>query len=241
MVKPTLRSAKQEPGFVRRLVHELRTPLASVRVMAELLAADPQRNLGARQLEKARSIERVATDLGELLAAVSELDAIAGGRAGVEPEAVVLAELAGALEEEYRPLAAARGLGFEVALADPPPSLQSDRQRLRQLLRLLLDHALGRPEAARVALHVSGASDPARAVTVAVRDDGRTVPEADRDSYFEPFGRARGPSEQGGRGRLALATARALSGLLGGELELAARDGGGNALVLTLPPDLGEG
>ncbi len=219
----------------------MRTPLASVRVLSELLAGDPNRNLSDRQLEQVRSIGRVATDLGELLGAVSELDAIKNGRVSIEPETVVLTELADALEEEYQPLAAAKDLGFEVVLAELPPSLRSDRQRLRQLLRLLLDHAFARPEAGAVSLHITGSSDPDQPVTVAVSDDGRTIPDEYRQAFFEPLGRARGPDEQGGRGRLALATTKALAELLGGDLELDACRGQGSTLVLTLPSDFETG
>jgi signal transduction histidine kinase len=234
--------SEQEPGFLRRLMHEMRTPLASVRVLAELLAEDPQRNLDARQIEQARKIEHVATELGELLAAVSELDAIEKDRVCIEPEVVALRELTAKLEDEYRPLAAAGGLDFEVVLADPPPSCRSDRQRLRQLLRLMLDHAFARPEAGTVSLHLSAAAPgPAQVVTVAVRDDGRTIPEEDRGAFFEPLGRASRGSAQGGRGRLALATAKALAELLGGELALLAGRDRGSALVLTLPRELGAG
>jgi len=243
-----IRRDQPQPGFVRRLVHELRTPLASVRILAELLAEDPLGNLTPRQVERARNIQRVATELAGLLGTVSELAGIEEGGVQLEPEAIALSELVAELEEDFRPLAVAKELGFEVLLGEAPASVHSDRRQLRQLLGRLLDHAFSRTAAGTVSLHVGGgAADTEapsarnRTLTVAVTDGGRAIPEEHREAFFEPLSRTGGSGGQGSRSRLAPAIAKALAELLGGELTLAGHEDRGCTLLLTLPVDPGAG
>ncbi len=217
--------------LVSRLVHELRTPLGSVLMLAELLAED----LDAKGAGQTRKIRQATTDVLGLLAEVSELAKIEGGRLGVAREEIPLMELAGKLEDDYRPLAEERDLAFEIELAaELPRSIKSDRRRLEQVLGSLLAGALAATVEGRVTMRI----EPGRQeeIVIAVSDTGPEVPAEQRDAFFEPFAQpsARLRREHGGHG-LGLAVAAALAKRLGGALALSPRDGAGTTVTLSLP------
>src|SRR4051794_38850612 len=93
--------------FLSALVHELRTPLASLMLTAELLAEDPR--LEPRQARYARTVGDAAADLRALLDDVGELNRVRAGRVAAVHVATPLAEiLEGAVEPLRR---AANGEG----------------------------------------------------------------------------------------------------------------------------------
>src|SRR5436305_4650515 len=88
-----LQTPEQWTRFLSAFVHELRTPLASFRVLADLLAESPQGHLGDQEKRYAESIREVAQDLQGLVGDAGELARLLAGRVLIRPEEVVLEEL----------------------------------------------------------------------------------------------------------------------------------------------------
>lgn len=225
-------------GFLSRTVHEMRTPLSSILMLAELLADDEDR-LGDREIDKARKIHQATTDVLGLLAEVSEYGKIEGGRIQVYEDDVLTAELTRKIEDDFRLAAQEQGLGLEVEVEDNLPlSFRGDRGRIEQILGHMLSQALLSADQGRIVVHMRLGASETFAVTV--RDEGPAVPDEQRATFFEPLLHARVGSRRkhGGQG-LGLAIAEALARRLGGELVLAPSEGReddrGNVLALSLP------
>jgi signal transduction histidine kinase len=216
--------------FVSTASHELRTPVASLQVMLDLLIADLDADpiaLGDARQQARRADEqaaRLSQLAGELLD-VSRIDA--GLELRAEPVALgevvrsVVAELEVRLAEEGRSVAVAEGED-RWALGDPGS--------VAQILRILLDNALRHTDApggVRAALASRG--DQAG---IAVEDEGAGVAAEDRERIFDRFERGR-QAEPGGVG-LGLAIARELARQMGGDLVLE-EAGAGARFVLWLP------
>jgi signal transduction histidine kinase len=216
--------------FVSTASHELRTPVASLQVMLDLLIADLDADpiaLGDARQQARRADEqaaRLSQLAGELLD-VSRIDA--GLQLRAEPVALgevlrsVVAELEVRLAEEVRSVAVEEG-EERWALGDPGS--------VAQILRILLDNALrhtGAPGGVRAALASRG--DQAG---IAVQDEGAGVAAEDRERIFERFERGR-QAEPGGVG-LGLAIARELARQMGGDLLLEEASAGAR-FVLWLP------
>ena len=217
-------------GFCSRAAHELRTPLSSILMLAEMLAESPSGDLGERERGQARKVRQATTDVLGLLAEFSELAKIEGERLQVEVHDVALAELARQLEKDFRPLAQEKGLAFEVEVAeDVPASIRSDRRCLEKIVRSLLTNAFDSTREGGVEVRVT------RQVAIVVSDSGESVPEEQWETFFEPLrhANARTRREHGGQG-LSLAIAEALARLLGGELTLTGREGGGSVFTLRI-------
>lgn len=192
--------------------HELRSPLARIRMAIEARGADP-----AMRDEVARDIAELDSLIDEILLA-SRLDAV---RERGPQEDVDL--LALAAEEAARTEATAEG---------EPVVAKGEARLLRRMIRNLLEnarrHAPGVPAEIRVRRAVGGAE-------LEVLDRGPGVSDAERERIFEPFYRPVGTREgEGGHG-LGLALVRQIARHHGGDAACRAREGGGSRFVVTLP------
>jgi signal transduction histidine kinase len=217
--------------FVADASHELRSPLATVQVGLDLLAATASPENGARQLHRLRAeterLGRLVSDL-LLLARVDE-----NGLA-LRHEDVDLDDLAYAERDRLR--AQYPDLRIEARIA--PVRIRGDVGRLERALRNLGDNAT---KQAKSAVTVAVWSDEHYA-HLAVADDGPGIPVADRERVFERFvrlddSRAR---EDGGSG-LGLPISREIIAGHGGEITVVDRLAdldlaGGAVLHVRLPP-----
>ena len=202
--------------------HELRSPLARIRMSLELMsvdAASPQR------IEISRSITELDQLIDEILLA-SRLDA---RQADVEPFETL--DLTGLAAEECARAHA------ELGMSDTGQSLviQGSPRLLRRLIRNLLENAK-RYGQGDVTLELSQKQVGQRAwVVIAVHDQGPGVPLAQRERIFEPFYRLPGASEREGGVGLGLALVKSISERHGGTVRCEARLGGGATFVVELP------
>jgi signal transduction histidine kinase len=196
--------------------HELRSPLARLRMSVETLGADAP---PALKNELARNVRELDQLVDEILLA-SRIDA---GRVETpEREAIDLAALAA--EECARVDADLMAAGSI--------EITGDARLLRRLLRNLLENALRHGGAGSPEVSATLQNGFAR---IDVCDRGPGVPEAERERIFEPFYRLPGASESDGGVGLGLSLARKIAVLHGGDLVCLGREGGGACFRLTLP------
>ncbi len=208
-------------GLLAGASHELRSPLARVRVAAELIGAEnapPARNEALRA-QLARDIAQLDAAVEELLA-VSRLDLLGSA------DHALVDVLALAAEEAAR-------AGIEASGA--PAQLLGDARSLRHLLRNLIANAERHAAGAELRVRAEPL-DPARPESGArfvVEDAGPGIAEADRARIFQPFAKGAAASADGAG--LGLAIARQIARHHGGELSYAPRADGGSVFTATLP------
>jgi signal transduction histidine kinase len=215
--------------FLTNVTHELKTPLASIRLLSEMLQ---QGRAVGREAEYHAMLGAEAARLSTLLENVLDLGRTERGERAFDVRDLDLADVAGDAVELLRPLLARAGR--EVALvAEAPAPARGDRGAVTQALVALLDNArkygAGTIEvAARVGDGVA---------RVEVRDHGDGVPAAERERIFERF--VRGARHRDGAtpgAGIGLYVARAAMRRFGGDLVCAEPAGGvGARFVLTLP------
>jgi signal transduction histidine kinase len=194
--------------------HDLRTPLAALRVRIESVEDDQDRTRMAATIEEmSRTLDDILSlaRLGRPSEAVTEVD---------------LAALVDAVVEDFR------DLGADVAFDDVARLRMRLRPTLfRRAVRNLIENAIKYAGSVEVAI---SAND--RSVAVSVADRGPGVPEDKLSAVFDPFTRLEGSRNRdtGGIG-LGLALARAIVHDAGGEITLANRAGGGLIATITLP------
>jgi signal transduction histidine kinase len=213
--------------FIANASHELRTPLFSLGGFLELLddeGLDPEtrRDFLAEMRGQIDRLTRLATDLLDL----SRLDA---GQLEVERRTVDLLAAARVVCEEFRAVAESGGRSLRVE-GDGPAAALADEQRVHQIGRILVENALRHtPEGTHVELR-AGEQD-GRAF-LAVHDDGRGVPEEEREHLFGRFYRAPGGKASGSGLGLAIASELALR--MDGEIEVRSEPGD-TVFTLLLP------
>ena len=211
--------------------HELRSPLARIRMSLELMgvdAASPQR------IEISRSITELDQLIDEILLA-SRLDAKQANNEVLEPFESL--DLTGLAAEECARANAELGMsatGQSLVIRGSP-------RLLRRLMRNLLENAKryggqanGMPGDVTLELTQKRVGTQDLAV-IAVHDRGPGVPLAQRERIFEPFYRLPGASEREGSVGLGLALVKSISERHGGTVRCEARPGGGATFVVELP------
>lgn len=229
-----LQTPDQWSRFLSTFVHELRTPLASSRMLVDLLAESPPVRAGGPERRYAENLREVVQDIQSLVGDAADLARLVGGRAQVRPDEVALSPLVDEAEEAVRPRAWEGGIALSDAL-DPalPPRFRTDPDRLRQLLVLLLDAAVSHAKS-EVLFRLEAADGGVRAV---VSSDGAPFPAA--NDLFAPFHDGiRSSRSRGGRS-LALPLAAEVARALGGTLAAENR-GGRPAFVAELPALLAD-
>ncbi|WEK03229.1 MAG: response regulator [Candidatus Devosia phytovorans] len=228
-------ASQYKSDFLANMSHELRTPLNSSLILAKLLADNQEDNLTDEQVKYAKTIQSSGNDLLNLINDILDLSKIEAGHVEIRPEAVSVERLANSLRQTFDPLAADKKLDFAVEISlDGPPSVDTDPQRLEQVLKNLLSNAIKFTEAGEVRLVISPGSD--RMLNFAVSDTGIGIAKDQQQSIFEAFHQADGTISRkyGGTG-LGLSISRQLVRLLGGTFELRSEPGKGSVFTVNLP------
>lgn len=233
-----------DPETVSRLVHELRTPLSSLRLLGELLEANPAGHLEAKELAQARNVQQIVADLTALLDEMGELARLRSARPHVESHVVHLDELLRWTEQELEKQAGGHGLKLAVACDEAAPqTLHSDGKRLQRTIGLLLASAARATTEGAIDVRFAPASTtllagtpiaPQGALQIAITDTGVSVDEAAREAVFTPLFAHRRNARCHGGIKLTLPLARALARHLDGELLLTSQEPE-TTLTLLLP------
>jgi signal transduction histidine kinase len=195
--------------------HELRSPLARVRMAVEMLGRDARLDL-KRELE--RDIAELDALIDEILLS-SRLDAT-DVRGEFEP-----LDLTGLVAEEC-----ARA---DAQLDAQAVSMRGSARLLRRLVRNLLDNARRYGNGAPIDVRLAAAGSQ---IVLDVCDRGPGIAADERERIFEPFYRARGAAEAAGGVGLGLALVRKVAAQHGGGVTCLPRDGGGSIFRVSLPP-----
>jgi len=242
-------SSRYKSEFLANMSHELRTPLNSMLILSQQLADNEEENLTDEQIESSKIIYNGGQDLLNLINEILDLSKIEAGKMTIDIQTVPLAEITSILKTNFKPLADKKDLALHINIApDLPASIETDEQRLAQILKNLLSNAFKftkkgsitldfQPVDAKADLSRSGL-DPQQAIAMAVIDTGIGIQEEKQLKIFEAFQQADGTTSRqyGGTG-LGLSISRELAKLLGGELQLSSVEKEGSTFTLYLPLD----
>jgi CheY-like chemotaxis protein/CHASE3 domain sensor protein len=229
------RANQYKSEFLANMSHELRTPLNSALILAKILGDNKQGNLTDEQVKYASTIAAAGKDLLALINDILDLSKIEAGKVEVVPETVSIARTVDSLTRTFEALTQEKGLAFEMLVAPgTPEQIETDSQRLGQILKNLLSNAMKFTERGSVSLRVSPL--PGNRVAFAVRDTGIGIPMQQQGIIFEAFRQADGSTHRkfGGTG-LGLSISRDLARLLGGDITVQSVPGEGSTFTLELP------
>ena len=219
--------ARVRQEFVANLVHELKTPLTSLRLTAESLLGDPLPK------DRKRFAERVIKEADLVSKIIDNLRHLGDIEAGVISLDITRFDLAELIDDSLRRLALEREINLDVP---PDMFIASDRAKLSQALGNLLDNAAKfSPPGTPIDLTASANDE----IVISVRDRGPGISPEHWSRVFERFykiDRAR-PREAGGFG-LGLAITKHLVQALGGRIWTEAARDGGQIFSIALPPQV---
>jgi len=212
--------------FIATASHELRTPIFSLAGFVELLQdedldEDTRREFIETMSEQVARLQKLSVDLLDL----SRIDA---GSMELHHEPVDLSELARSVLGEFRPALAEHRTRVEIALPSEGLEAACDRERVAQIMRILLDNALRHtPEGTQVTVSADRQNGAAE---LTVADSGPGLSDGSRAHVFERF--YTGDAARGAG--LGLAIAQELAERMEGRITLSSRPGS-TAFTLRLP------
>ncbi len=212
-------------AFLASVSHDLRTPLTTIKAVANSIATSGDR--------RAATIEEEADRLNRFVADLLDLSRLSAGALPLRIELNTAEDVIGAARERVRGILGERQV---VVTGDPSGQVLVGRfdfvHSLHVLANLLENAHKYAPPGTAIELSVMRTGDVLR---FTVADRGPGIPEEERERVFQPFYRLAGsPPDVGGVG-LGLSIARGLAGAQGGALRYESRPGGGSLLVFELP------
>lgn len=229
------RASRYKSEFLANMSHELRTPLNSLLIMARLLAENRGGNLVAEQVKFAQTIETSGNDLLVLINDILDISKIEAGHLELHVRQVRIAPLMAKLKSAFEASASAKGLRFGVEIEPGlPAEVETDPQRLEQVLRNFLSNAVKFTEKGEVVLRARRTVDGR--LMFSVKDTGVGIAPEQQSIIFEAFRQADGTISRkyGGTG-LGLSISRELARLLGGSIKVESAEGEGSVFSLILP------
>jgi len=205
----TDRMAKQRARFAAAAAHELRTPLASLRLYGDMLAdeslGDPEKRRAYGQ-KVAEEVER----LGRVVSNVLGFTRLERDKIQLHLQAGNLAESVEATLERMRPALDAAGAQLSFRRSDGLPPVRFDDEAVNHLVQNLVDNAEKYSRGCEdrgIEVEVEQQNGQVR---LSVGDHGRGLPELPSGQIFEPFRRGEQPGSPAGLG-LGLALVRSLA------------------------------
>jgi PAS domain S-box-containing protein len=219
-------------AFLATISHELKTPLASIKLSLMLLQND--RTDAAERQRLAAGIgeetQRLLSMVGQLID-VARLDAGAGIKLDVQP--MRLAEVIGYATQTVHPQLADKELQLDVQVAEGLPAVQGDVEKTTWVLINLLSNAIRySPAAAPLVVRVLPWGEMVR---VSVEDCGPGIPAAYHKRIFQRFAGVPGQTATGSSSGLGLSISREFIHAQGGQLWVESQLGKGSCFFFTLP------
>lgn len=214
--------------LVTEMAHDMRSPLTSIRCLAEVLERGQSGPVTELQRKQLRLIYGAALGLGTMAADVVEMARRGEDLVDTECAPFSVAEMMGAVVDLVRPLAEEKGIGLVMQRLATDVRCGTPIALSRVLLNLMTN-ALKFTESGRVELQVRATG--VSTVEFAVADTGPGIPAAALPDLFKPIRRAAGRASRGGflfsGTGLGLALCRKLVAAMGGTLELETEVGQG--------------
>ena len=236
-------ASRSKSQFLANMSREIRTPMASVQGMVELLLAS---ELTPRQRHYAESVQRSNETLLDVFNGILDFSKVEAGRMEIEAVEFSCREIVAEIMRQLAERASRKGLRL-TSRSDPdvPSRVVGDPSRLKQVLLNLVGNAIKFTERGdvRIQLSVAERQGDTFALRFAVQDTGVGIAPDSHESIFEAFSQVEaGGGEHSGSG-LGLTVAKQLVQLMGGEIGVESMPGRGSTFWFTVrvPKARGDG
>ena len=229
--------------FLASVSHELRTPLHGIIGMAQLME---KTDLDARQAELLQMMNSASRQLYRILSDLLDTSRMHAGRLSLKTTRFSLDELSSWLEPVLRKAAEEKGLQLRLTVTgDSDAHLQTDRERIAQIIINLTDNAIRNTDAGSVDARIGytrGPGEESGVLDIQVQDTGCGIAEAEQEEIFSPFTQvSSAPAGRSAGLGLGLSIVKAVTELLGGSVGLSSTPGEGSRFSVRLPVEQAEG
>lgn len=235
------RATESRGRLMRGVSHDLKNPLSAIDGHASLLEDGVKGPLNPGQQASVVRIRRSVRALLGLITDLLELSKAEAGHLSVKPRPTNVADVVRDVADEHRDAAEAAGHELRTEIGERLPTINTDPDRVRQVLGNLLSNAVKyTPSGGQIVVRVeeravNGPPSIGRCTAIDVIDSGPGIPAEKLDEIFEEFSRLENGTTPGTG--LGLTIARRISRLLGGDVSAKSEIGRGATFTLWLPVD----
>ena len=221
--------------FLATISHELRTPLNVIIGYAEMLAESEGGSLSPDQQEMLGAIQRYSRLQLDLITDILDFSRLSSGRISFHVERFELEPLLTEIRALYAARLASTRVQLDVVVAADLPPLESDRIKLQEIVRNLVDNAIKFTEEGVVSV-TGQAGETSGWLRIEVADTGAGMPPEDLEYIFDAFHQVGASSTRGTSGvGLGLSIVKQLVEALGGRVSVTSRVGQGSTFTIDIP------
>ena len=227
----TERIMAQRERLLLTITHDIKAPAASIAGFIELLSEQVSRPKALAYID---SMRHSAIHLQQLVAALLDYHLLESGKAERHDVSFVPQQLAKSCVEEFKPMAAEKGLDITLGTLTPNCGdlWRSDAFRVKQIMSNLIGNAVKYTDRGGVKVEIR--ISPRQHLIIYVSDTGRGMSQADCQRIFDAFTRL--PNGQGKEGvGLGLSITREVVQMLGGTITVTSKKGKGSCFTVSLP------
>ncbi|HEX7120302.1 MAG TPA: PAS domain S-box protein [Longimicrobiales bacterium] len=227
--------------LMRGFSHDVKNPLGAADGYLQLLEEGVLDHLTPKQTESVGSARRSIAAALDLIDDLLEFARAEAGEIEFERAPTDVRDVAHDAAAQYRAQAEAQGLDLTVEAPDTVPVIESDANRVRQILGNLLSNAVKYTERGSITMRLDvreggNAPGPGRWIAIDVADTGPGIPEDQIKLLFQEFRRLDQTGQRKGAG-IGLAISRRVARALGGDITVESEVGKGSTFTLWLPAE----
>jgi signal transduction histidine kinase len=215
------------------MAHELKTPIQIMLGSAELLASGLCGELNPDQLERIQAIEASGNELLELIKSALDMARLEHGKMPLSVSQVSVSELFAELKSESAAAFRQKGIELDIGLLWPGLTIRSDKVKLKEVLRNLLDNARKYTQSGKVT--VEFAVRDKETIEFCVRDTGVGISSELLPKIFDMFYQADTTAKDQAAAGLGLNIVKRLVLAMAGQIEVSSEVGKGTTFRVILP------
>lgn len=223
--------------FLSHVSHELRSPLAAIYQFVTILLDELAGDLSREQREYLEIVLRNANQLRAMIEDLLEVTRVQTGRLLIEAQPTSLAELIDETVSSLRALAGAKSIALSTDVSAHLPSAYADPQRIRQILRNLIENGIKfTPDNGTITIRAQLADEKHHAIQIAVADTGCGISAEECEKIFDRLYQGTSSIEASRKGLgLGLSICKELVSRHGGRIWVESQLGYGSNFFFTLP------
>lgn len=226
------KEARARADFISVLTHDLKTPLARIKAMAEVISYDTG-SLSYEQKQALAQLERSQTELTHFIDDMVQMSRLEGGSLTLNLQTSDINQIITAVVRESQFQAVDRNIEIAIEL-EPLFSFKFDRALIKQVIQNLIENALKYSHShSRILI---SSEDKDSDVVIQISDEGIGIPSKDLPFVFDRYYRSsEAKSFAGSSSGLGLYLSKAFTELHGGRIDVTSKEGQGSTFTLTLP------
>ncbi len=219
--------------FLSNMSHELRTPLNSIMALSNVLIQRSKTKLSEEENSYLEIIERNGRNLLRLINDILDLSKIEAGKVDISVNQVNIENLLEVIYENLQPLSAKKGLEFNIVKETNLPMIETDEERLQQVLTNIIGNAVKFTEKGNVTIYAESDNEN---INLKVKDSGIGIPKSDIPHIFDKFRQVDGSSSRNYEGTgLGLSIVFELVNIIGGKINVESEIGKGSVFTVSVP------